>query len=221
VTQTDVTEREHHDRLALFAAIMMTVVSLVAAFVAYQASGRSTDALVADRKGQTATRNVQQTLSLNSALLTRHYRAYTDYAVQQKLQTLLVQELQAAPSAGLTQALADAVNLAATDEVFFPSRYLNRDGSYAVQRELAEAWAQADQTLDLDPAPHFAEANKQLAKRKWLVSLFIAVPAALLCLSLSQSLHPERRVLRIGLAVMGATFFAVTLVATLRIEEIL
>jgi hypothetical protein len=221
VSQTDLTESKHSDRLAMLTAIMMTLVSLVAAFVAYQASGRSTYALVADRKGAGAARNIQTTLTLNSSLLTRHYRAYTDYAVQKMLQSLLAQDPQIAASEDLRRSLTEATNLATADEVFFPSRYLNRDGSYAAQRELAEAWAQADQTLDLDPAPHFAEASQQLAERKRLLSVFLTLPAALLCFNLSQNLHPERRKLRIGLAVMGATLSVVALVAALLIEQIL
>ena len=221
MTQTDLPESKRHDRLALIAAILMTMVSLVGALVAYRSSARSSHALLADRSGMRATRNVQMTLTLNNSLLLRHYRAYTDYAVQEKLRSLLADQLAVAPSNDLVQALAETANLATTDEIFFPSRYLNRDGSYAVQRELAEAWAEAGQNLDLEPAAHFEDANRELNKRKWLFGAFAAIPVALLCLNLSQNLYSERRALRIGLVVMGAALFVFILTAILSIETIL
>jgi hypothetical protein len=221
VTQTELPESKWHNRLALFAAIMMTLISLLGAFVAYRASARSTYAMLADRKAAGAIRNAQTTLTRNNTLLLRHYRAYTDYAVQERLQALLANELQIAPSERLRQALADAANLATTDEVFFPSRYLNRDGSYAVQRELAEAWAEAGQNLDLEPAAHYEAASREQDKRKWLLLSFVTIPAALLCFNLSQNLYRERRGLRIGMAVMGTALFVFMLVALLFLETIL
>lgn len=229
MTQTDAPVSKRWDRLEAYTAVMMTLISLVGAFVAYRASARSTNVTLADRAGNGALKNAQTTLTMNSTVLLRHYRAYSDYAVQETVRSLLQKDIAAAPSASLAgsdvlpvaelnQELAVASSLAAVDEVFFPSRYLNRDGTYAAERELAEAWAEAAQNADLEPAPHYAEARREQVKRNWLLIVFVLTPAALLSFNLSHNIVPERRKWKWIMAAAG-TGILVGMLAALWIVE--
>ena len=75
----------------------------------------------------------------------------------------------------------------AAESFYFPHEYLKRDGTYDTQRELGEALAEAARETDLNPQPHFTEADQMQAKSNWLVVVLTGLAAALLCFALVES----------------------------------
>ena len=105
---------------------------------------------------------------------------------------------------------------AAISRQFFPTRYLtniDQAGSentgpeiryaYDQERHLAEAWAQAQQILDLDANAHFDLANvmdQQILDR---AALICWLTLSLFMLTLAETLHPARWRMRYSAAGLG------------------
>lgn len=214
----DLPVEEESDRFQTIMAIMIAVVTLVGALIAWRAAVSDGNAGSADYAGLRAVLNAEETLTLNNTALHRHYRAYTSYVRDDALQGLIAQDPVISQTALLKHEYTEARDLATTNRFFFPTRYLNRDGTYAIERELGEAWAQAGQVMDLEPAPHFDEADVQRNKTSWLVAIFIALAVSLLCYTVAEGLHPVRKMARISFAVMASALLAFSLIAAAAIE---
>ncbi len=143
----------------------------------------------------------------------------TEYTRYQTLADLQAEQDQAAASGGLPARKTDDDDLAAVQLPFFLTRYLTRDGVYDKKRQLGEAWAEAAQRVDLDPFPHFAEADQWQAKTEALVALFIVLSLSLLLLTLAGALDPIRKFLRYSTAILGTLLMLLSVVAMLWIER--
>jgi hypothetical protein len=217
----DIPLEEEGDTFQTVMAILIAIVTLVGGVMAWRATVAGGNAGDADFAGLHATLNAEETLTLNNSESYRHYRAYTYYTRNDELQDLIEYDLKFSEAADVERQRAEAAGVAATSRLFFPARYLNRDGSYATQRELGEAWAEAGQALDLDPEPHFAEADQLRTKTNWLVAIFMALSLSLLFYTLAEGLHPERRSLRYAMAITGTLFLLITIGATVAVELLL
>jgi hypothetical protein len=212
------------NRFQTAVAIMIALVTLVGAIVAWRAALAAGDAGDADFAGLNATLNAEQTRTLNITTLYEHYRVYTAYFQHNELGNLIVDELDSATSADLgllDQQKTDAWNIATANQTFFPTRFLKQDGSYDTQRELGEAWAEAGQQKDLNPAPHFAQADRLRAKSSWLVGILIVLAAALLLFTLAEGLSPSAKLLRYGIALGGTVLVLVGSGAAVAVEMLL
>ena len=199
--------------------ILMALVTVAGAVIAWRTS------LVrppgADRAGLNATLNAEVTDFVNDARLYRHYRAYTTYTLNHQLQYEIENNLSQATQEelpNLERQQAEATNTANISRAFFPSRYLGRDGSYDVQRELGEAWAQAGQKLDLNPEHHFARATRLRLKSSRLKAILIVLPMALLSFNLAKGLHPSRKFLRYAMAFGGLCCLTLAITAAIMVE---
>jgi len=140
----------------------------VSGSVAWRASVAADGAGDADFAGLKASLNAEETRSINFVNAYEHYGAYTAYSRYIQLGDLLEKEVDS--NAGLSEEeaflldrqRAEAYDLADANQDLFPNRFLNRDGSYSVQREMGEAWADAAKEKDLNPDPQYAEAEKPL-----------------------------------------------------------
>lgn len=180
---------EAPDRLGVAIAVLIAVATLVGGLIGWRAAVIGGDASGADASGLSATLNAAQTRMLSDATFYRHYRAYSSYAIDQTLQ-----QGQSDPSFAIG---------ADTSRLFFPARYLNRDGSYAGDHEQAEAWAAAEQNLDLDADDDFAAAAVLWSKTRWMIGLLVVATVALLCYTLAESLHASRARLRYAVVALG------------------
>ena len=70
---------ESTERLEFINALLIALVTLIGAFVAWRASVAGDNAGDASLAGLIATLNVQETQALNQTLLYENYRAYTAY----------------------------------------------------------------------------------------------------------------------------------------------
>jgi hypothetical protein len=141
-----------YDRFQTINAILLALVTLLGAFVVWRssvASGAAGDENVA---GILATLNVEQTRAINTVILYENYRGYTQYARYLELGNNLYDALADAPddeAADIERGMTEAWDIAETFD--FPRANLNRDGTYNMERDLGEAWADAERTRDLKP----------------------------------------------------------------------
>ena len=208
----DIPLNEEGDRFQTIMAIMIAIVTLVGAVIAWRAAVAHINAGDADFAGLSAALNAEETLTLTNNTFHRHYRAYTSFSGND----VFSNNLDGVPR---VQTLRNtAQSSAATDRLFFPNRYLNRDGSYAGDRQVGEAWAEASQIRDLDPAPHFGEADQARLKTNWLVGIFIGLALSLLFFTIAEGLHQGRSQLRFIMAFAGSAFLTLTIMAGVIIE---
>jgi len=212
----DVGVDDKGDAFQVVIAIMIAVVSLTGAVIAWQASLAEPDD--ADRAGLKAALNAETTRFVNTAVLYKRYRAYTDYTLNDEYQRQIEEDLAGVADKGsLEDARDEAADLAAASRLFFPSRYLNRDGSYNTRRDLGEALAQAGQLNDLEPQPHFDEADNERLKVILIITVLIGLAISLLFYTLAEMLHPARTRLRYGSAAGGTLFLLVGIAAAVSI----
>lgn len=203
-------------------AILITITVMTGALVAWRAS--LVGVALADRAVLIATRNAEMTRFLNDAKLYRHYRAYTTYTLNHELQRQIEKDLDetaAAELPDLTRQQTEAMDLASISQVFFPMRYLNRDGSYDIQRQLGEAWAQAGQKLDLNPEPHLARAAQQRVKSSQLKAILIVKALSVLFYNITKVLHPGHKSWRYTMAFGGTLCLIFGVAATVAVERFL
>lgn len=183
---------ESTNRLSLINALLIALVTLIGAYVAWRASVAADNAGDASLTGLIATLNVQETLALNNAQLYDDYRAYTAYTRYNELGYQIEADLENAPAEeaeALDRQMREAWDTA--ESFYFPHEYLKRDGSYDSQRELGETFAEAARQKDLNPQPHYEEADTMQAKSNWLIVVITFLAVALLCFTLVESLSNQ------------------------------
>jgi len=185
--------------LALGATLVVIMISLYLAAL---------DPGSASNNGVAASFNQELVGTLHAAELYANLRAYSTYRLHSELQQQLAVVMENASAEedipSLEHEHTQARQLAAVSHLFFPLRYLNRDGSYASDRQLGEAWAHAAQSTDLNPQPHFLKADTLRLTGLQLVWLLLWMTVALCVYELVQFLNHHRRLLRL-FAVAGAT----------------
>ncbi|MCB0036054.1 MAG: hypothetical protein KDE51_18615 [Anaerolineales bacterium] len=213
-------EEEEGDRFQIIVAIMIAIVSLVGAAVAWQSTLIEDDD--ADREGLNAALNLETTNIINEASLYSNYRVYTTYTINEELQEQIAADFEDASPAvqpNLAREQTEAFDRAATSRLFFPSRYLNRDGSYDIERQLGEELAQAGQLLDLDAQAHFDEADGQRDKSALIIGNIIVLTISLLFYTVAEGLHTEQHTLRRWTMILGTALLVISVIGSFIIER--
>lgn len=172
---------EKPNPLETIVAVLIALITVAGALVAWRASVAADGAGDADNGGLRAMLNVEETRASNAVNGYEAYGAFVNYARYQRLGDLL----EADPAAADLEAeRADARDLALANQFLFDSKFLNRDGTYDLQRQLGEMWADASREKDLNPEPQFQEADKLRERSNWLLAVvaFLAVGLVLLTL---------------------------------------
>jgi hypothetical protein len=158
-------------------AILIAVVVAFGALISWQASVIDDGAGDADYAGLRSTVYSVRAQALNSVNAYESYGNYVNYLRNNRMAELLSGNLETAPEeqqATLTEQMKVANDLADANRSMFDTKYLNRDGSYSVQRQLGVLWADAAKENDLDYETQFAEADKGRARtRNMLISVMI------------------------------------------------
>lgn len=209
---------ENNDHFKTVIAVLIAVVTVIGAMVAWRASLASGSAGDADLTGVTATLDTEETRTLNKANLYANYQAYTNYMLHNELGNLIAADLEHASTdetPHLQQQKTAAWDVAITDQNFFRSRYLDKDGNYNTERDLGEAWAEAGQQKDLNPEPHFAAADQLRAKANWLVGTLIILALALLVYTIAEGMSHR---FKYALALGGTVFLLIGVGTALAVE---
>lgn len=214
---TETPQADSNDRFTTLVAIMIALVALIGAVVAWRASVAEDASGDADYAGLRAAINVEETRALNASTAYAQYGAYVTYQRNSALGDLLVEDMALATEDEaiiLNSQRADAHDTAIASERLFQQRFLNRDGSYSVQRQLGEMWADASKQRDLKPEPHFAEADRLSAKSSSLLAAVGVLALALVFFTLIESAAGRARYVLFTLGTLlaiGSTVAAIVL----------
>ncbi|MBL8057639.1 MAG: hypothetical protein JNK29_13130 [Anaerolineales bacterium] len=175
---------EKPNPLETIVAVLIALITVAGALVAWRASVAADGAGDADNGGLRAMLNVEETRASNAVNGYEAYGAFVNYARYQRLGDLL----EADPAAADLEAeRADARDLALANQFLFDSKFLNRDGTYDLQRQLGEMWADASREKDLNPEPQFQEADKLRERSNWLLAVVAVLAVGLVLLTLVEA----------------------------------
>jgi len=215
---SETSSTEQGNRFKIVAAILLAAVTVTGAVVAWRAAIAADAANNADAAGLAATLDAEETRAVNIVTTYEHYRAYTTYLRHNELGDRIAQDIPDATDAeaeALQRQKTDAWDLAVAVQTFFDQRYLDPDGNYDTQREIDELWADAQQSKDLYPAPHFANSDRLRNKSTTMVILLVPLALALSGFALAESMkHRLKYVLA-----AGGTLILIGSIAALLIME--
>lgn len=187
---TETPQADSSDRFTTLVAIMIALVALIGAVVAWRASVAEDASGDADYAGLRAAINVEETRALDTSTAYAQYGAYVTYQRNSALGDLIAEDMDKATedeAVILNSQRADAHDVATASERLFQQRFLNRDGSYGVQRQLGEMWADASKERDLNPEPQFVEADRLRVKSNSLLAAVGVLALALVVYTLIES----------------------------------
>ena len=193
---------ERSQRLETAVAILIAVVTVIGALVAWRSSVADDGAGDADFAGLRASVRAEETRALNYVNAYENYGSYTSYQRYNELGNLLEADQAAAPAQeidNLERQRADNHDLSISNQRLFPNKFLNRDGSYNVKRQIGEMWADAAKENDLNPDPQFAEADQLRSKANWLLVAVTILAIALVFYTLVESFGDRMRYVMVAL----------------------
>lgn len=182
------------DKFKSLVAVLIAVVTVLGATAACYTSVAVSNAGDADFAGLDASIRAEKADIINHVTAYEHYRAYTDYVKYNELGYLLFEENG---NYGEPWGLADGISFS-----FFNTRYLNPDGSYDLERELQEAFAQDAQTEDLNPQPYFDESDALRNRSTFLSANMIIFAVSFWFLTLAQAAEKKIKYAWLGLGIL-------------------
>lgn len=203
---------EKPNPLETFVAILIALITVAGALVAWRASIAADSAGDADNGGLRAMLNVEETRATNAVNGYEAYGAFVNYARYQRLGDYL----EADPAAAdLEIERANARDLALANQFLFDNKFLNRDGTYDLQRQLGELWSDASREKDLNPEPQFQEADKLRDRSNYLLADVALLAFGLVLLTLVEAASDRLQYVLTGL---GATILVAGIALAVWIE---
>jgi hypothetical protein len=200
-------ENESGNRLLETAtAILIAVVVAIGALVSWRASVIDDGAGDADYAGLHAAVYSVRAQALNSVNAYESYGNYVNYLRNNRMSELLSEELDTLPEAeqdAYYQQMKIATDMADANRDMFETQYLNRDGSYSVQRQMGVMWADAAKENDMNYQGQFDEADKERSRtRKMLISVMVLTIATVFY-ALVESVEGRNKIIMV---VAGSVF---------------
>ena len=195
-------------RFKSFVSVLIACVTILGATAACLATFALSGAGDEDFEGMSAAINAQREEVVNRINAYEHYRAYTAYIRYLELGSLFQEEATQADAERaqeLNKQREEIWGLAGEMRLsFFPPGYVDtRDGSYNVQRELDEAWADDVQSSDVNPRPHFDQADALRTRSSYLIADMIIFAVSFWFLTLSQAIENRWRYLAGALGILA------------------
>jgi hypothetical protein len=193
---------ERSQRLETIVAILIAIATVFGAVVAWRSSVADDGAGDADFAGLRASVRAEETRALNYVNAYESYGAYTNYRRYQDMGDLIEADQPSAPeevATVLERQRADYHDLSISSQRLFPNKFLDRDGSYNVKRQLGELWADAAKENDLNPDLQFAEADQLRAKANWLLAAVTILAIALVFYTLVETVGDRMKYLLVTL----------------------
>lgn len=198
------------DRTSALIAILIAVISVVAAVGAWRVALASSAADDADTEGLLAA--VDREDSVTGAYITSYgrYAAYARAVGYSALADLLKPIEDSTTDATLKAQLAherDNLIYGANQLRFaLPQRYLDRDQLYDLDRDIGEQVADRALERDTFPDPHFDRALAARAQSEWLLGLLVLIGLAFVLLTLADAIKNPIRYALIIVAVLLLLF---------------
>ncbi len=205
---------ERSQRLETIVAILIALATVIGAVVAWRSSVADDGAGDADFAGLQASVRAEETRALNYVNAYEDYSSYTNYRRYNDLGDLLEADEASADeqtASELERQRADSHDLSISSQRLFPNKFLDRDGSYNLNRELGEMWADAAKENDLNPDPQFAEADQLRNKANMLLAAVTILAIALVFYTLVESFGPRMQYVMVtlgSLCMVAGTVFA-------------
>ena len=170
-------------KINLWTGLMIALLTVVAAVVAWRASVADDAAGDEDYAGLQATVNAEETRALTYVEAMEHSGAFLSFHRNKLLSDRL-------EKAGKEAASHEAADLAAANLGQFPPRFMNRDGTYSVARDLGSMWQDEAKLKDMDDESHFQASEIFRAKSLKLSLAVVVLTLSLVVLTLVEA-FPE------------------------------
>jgi hypothetical protein len=223
---SDMAEQGHEqedNRLSTMVALLIAAVSVVGAVVAWRASVSGDGAGDADVAGVRATINLTETEALAAVKGYSDYASFIDYYKYRETGNLieggaeeLANELSEEELEGIAKELADTYDLTTASSLAFPNDFLNRDGTYAIERQKGEYVATVSREKDINPQPSFDEADALRGQTDRLLIALSVLAVALVFYTLLEA--TESKMIKYLLLAGGTLFFLAGAVAAFLVE---
>ncbi len=222
-------ESNASERLSDVIAVLIAVISIVGAMIAWWVAGDSSNAGSADTSGLLASVDSQDALTEAYNTLYGHLTAYSRAMRDDALARTLYSVENATTDANLRQQLAlqvDALTFGANAlRGLIPQQYLDRNKHLDQQRDVGETLADRELQHDTFPDPHFATADLNRVRSQWLLGILVILGVAFVLLTLADAIKNPVRYFLLLIAILiflggaaGATFIQFVGVPTLHIR---
>lgn len=186
-------------------AVLIALSSLIIAFISWRAFAAGNASGDADFAGMSAMLAAEETRATNAILAYESYGAYLTYRQHRELAMSLQDALKDLPELSLeAAALRAQLDLAkvtsAIQQQRFSRRFVQRDGSYDIDKQLSTLYADRAQQRNLNAAPSFAEADRLRLKVSWLQGTVIPLTVSLIFFTLAEALSRRLRWLMLSIA---------------------
>lgn len=207
-----------NDRLGFWNAILIAIVTVSAALVAWRASIAEDASGDNDYDGLRAVVNYQEANTLGTVEAYVHAGAYANYRRYNETATTLSDEEEEASGreAGeLARKRQDAEVLVDAKLRMFPNKYMERDGksgqsSYNTNREIGQYVTNLSRTKDMQFDEHFQDAERFRTKTEKLLLGVVILSISLVFLTLVEAFEGGLRkvcfAVGLVLAVLGVAF---------------
>lgn len=198
-------DQEDNDPIAHWTAILIAIVTVIAAVVAWRASVAADGAGDEDYDGLRAVVNVQEVQTLATVEANQHAQAYSNYRKYAENSWSIGQDLEGATGARekeLKQQQAEADAMVDAKLQMFPQKFMDRNDKYHTESEIGELVAAEAKTRDLSPEPHFKAAEQLRAKAENLLMGVVLMSLGLVCLTLVESFEGGGRKGMLALGVL-------------------
>lgn len=201
-----------------FIAVLIAMVTVVGAIIAWRVTVASNNAGGADTLGILAAIEREDVTTRATTTVMGHLTAYSafirDNSLAKAFDALAVANPQRTDFSNFARAFRSAANYS---QDFIPPRYFDRNKELDRQRDLGAHIAEYSINKDVEPQPHFAAADKSRQKARWLLVNLILLGGALVLLTMANaSEHPLRHLFWLG----GVSLFGVGTLASLLVELI-
>jgi hypothetical protein len=196
---------DNEERLETILAILIAVVAVIAGLVAWRASVADDGSGDADYAGLRAAVNAEETRTLNAVNAYQNYGAYVSYWRNWRLSELMQTQIQSASeeeALAMFDQLTEANDLANAARPLVETRFLNRDGSYNVNREMGERWADAAKEKEMEYEGQFKEADGLAAKSLSLLMALTILTIAPIFYSLLETVPAKMKMLMLGIGTL-------------------
>ncbi|HKP54777.1 MAG TPA: tetratricopeptide repeat protein [Chloroflexia bacterium] len=208
--QGNIKPREEGDTFRTIVALMIALVTILGAIVAWRSAVAGTFAGNTEDSGLLASLNLQEATTTGSIKASQHRAAHLEYFRYLQLALTEIDQANAeiAERTEITEEeikeilrpIIENADLAITSRNFFEVRYLDENNNYDAERERAENLAEAALAKDLDPEPQFVTADQYRARSVALIATLVILAISLWLFAFAETIdkHPVKYVMALG-----------------------
>lgn len=211
-------DQDEKDPIEHWTAILIAIVTVIAAVVAWRASVAADGAGDEDYDGLRAVVNVQEVQTLGTVEAYQHAQAYANYRRYSEISYSIGEELKGTTGAKqkeLQEQQSEADAMVDSKLKMFPNKFMDRNEKYHTDSEVGEYVAAEAKTRDLDPDPHFKQAEVLRAKAENLLLRVVFMSLGLVCLTLVETFEGGARK---GMLLLGVLLSLAGIVYSFLIE---